>query len=160
MVESKAERTMQFIWWLRSIPLVGVTTVNTRSQMVCTFIDTHCNYTTCSMWSLRRSSRSYWSAVDCDGRATCSWSRLTALLVGRLLGTFLFTEARSMGGGGYSVKSDEARDWVDPAGSHLNQRVSWSGWFPLKSSPTCYSRWLHWNLQNVPPELHCWKCTC
>jgi hypothetical protein len=35
--------------------------------------------------------------TGCGGRATCSWSRLTALLLGRLLGVLLFTEARSMG---------------------------------------------------------------
>jgi hypothetical protein len=38
-----------------------------------------------------------------------------------------------------------------------NQRVSWSGWFPLKSSPTCSYRWLLYDLQNVPRE-HA-KCT-
>jgi hypothetical protein len=33
---------------------------------------------------------------------------------------------------------------------------SWSGWFPLKSSPTCSYRWLHCYLQNVPREhLNC-----
>jgi hypothetical protein len=61
--------------------------------MVCTFIDTLCKYTTCII----RTSWCYWSAVDCEDRATCSWSRLTALLLGRLLGVLLFTEARSMG---------------------------------------------------------------
>jgi hypothetical protein len=41
------------------------------------------------MRSLKRCSRCYWSAVDCDGRATCSWSRLTALLLERLLGVLV-----------------------------------------------------------------------
>jgi hypothetical protein len=52
--------------------------------------------TTCIMRSLRRNPWCYWSVDDCDGMADCSWSRLTALLVGRLLGVFLFTGARSM----------------------------------------------------------------
>jgi hypothetical protein len=30
---------------------------------------------------------------------------------------------------------------------------SWSGWFPLKSSPTCSYRWLHCDLQNVLRKL-------
>jgi hypothetical protein len=30
---------------------------------------------------------------------------------------------------------------------------SWSGWLPLKSSPTCSYRWLHCDLQNAPLEL-------
>jgi hypothetical protein len=38
-----------------------------------------------------------------------------------------------------------------------SQRMSWSGWFSLKSSPTCSCRWLHCDLQNVPRE-HA-KCT-
>jgi hypothetical protein len=38
--------------------------------MFCTFIDTHCKYTTCIMRSLRWSSWCYWLAVDFDGRAT------------------------------------------------------------------------------------------
>jgi hypothetical protein len=49
---------------------VGVATINARLQIVCTFIDTLCRYTTCIMRSLRRSSLCYWSAVDCDGLAT------------------------------------------------------------------------------------------
>jgi hypothetical protein len=84
-----------------------------------------------------RSSWCYWSAVDCDGRATCSWSRLTALLLGRLLGVLLFTEARSMG---------LAVQWSPM------KPESWSGWFQLKSSPTCSCRCLHCELQNVPRE--------
>jgi hypothetical protein len=59
----------------------------------------------------------------------CSWSRLTALLLERLLGVLLFTEARPM------------------------KPESSSGWFPLKSSPTCSYCWLHCDLQNVPREL-------
>jgi hypothetical protein len=68
----------------------------------------------------------------------CSSSRLTALLLGRLLGVLLFTEARSMG---------RAVQWspIKPE--------SWSGWFPLKFSPTCSYRWLHCDLQIVPREL-------
>jgi hypothetical protein len=38
-----------------------------------------------------------------------------------------------------------------------NQRVSWSGCFSLKSSPSCSYRWLLCDLQNVPRE-HV-KCT-
>jgi hypothetical protein len=66
----------------------------------------------------------------------CSSSRLTALL-GRLLGVLLFIEARSMG---------RAIQWSPM------KPESWSGWFPLKSSPTCCYRWLHCDLQNVPRE--------
>jgi hypothetical protein len=79
--------------------------------MVCTFIDTLCNYTTCIM----RSSRCYWSTVDCDGRACWSW--LTASLLERLLGVLLFTEARSMG-----------RPVLILLVPIRSQRVSWSGW--------------------------------
>jgi hypothetical protein len=50
----------------------------------------------------------------------CSWSWLTALLLGRLLGVLLFTGARSMG---------RAVQWS------LMKPESWSGWFPIKSSP-------------------------
>jgi hypothetical protein len=106
--------------------------------MVRTFIGTFCKYTTCIMRSLRRNPRCYWSVVDCDGRATCSWNRLTALLLGRLLGVLLFTEARSMG---------PAVQWSPM------KPESWSVWLPLKSSPTCSCRWLHCDLQNVPRDL-------
>jgi hypothetical protein len=68
----------------------------------------------------------------------CSSSRLTALLLGRLLGVLLFTEARSMG---------RAVQW-----SQMKPE-SWSGWFPLKPSPTCSCCWLHYDLQNLPHEL-------
>jgi hypothetical protein len=115
----------------------GIPTINTPLQMVCTFIDTICKYTTCIMWSLRRSFWCYWSAVDCGGRATCSWRRLMALLLGRLLGVLHFTGARSMG---CAVQLSPMKP------------ESWSGWFPLKSSPTCSCRWLHCDLQNVPRE--------
>jgi hypothetical protein len=67
----------------------------------------------------------------------CSWSRLTALLLGRLLGVLLFAGACSMG---------HAVQW-----SPMKPENS-SGWFPLKSSPTCSYRWLHCDLQNVPRE--------
>jgi hypothetical protein len=82
----------QFLPFVGGFPL----TINIRLQMVCTFIDTLCKYTTRIMRSFKRCSRCYWSAVDCDARTTCSWSRLTALLLGRLLGVLLFTEARSI----------------------------------------------------------------
>jgi hypothetical protein len=67
----------------------------------------------------------------------CSTSRLTALLLGRLLRVLLFTEARSMG---------RAVQWSPM------KPESWSGWFPLKYSPTCSYRWLHCDLQNVLRE--------
>jgi hypothetical protein len=85
-----------FIWQLSC----GVITNNTRLQMVCSFIDTLGKYTTSIMRSLRRSSCCYWSAVDCDGRATSSLSRLTALFLEILPGVLaprwgvLFSEAR------------------------------------------------------------------
>jgi hypothetical protein len=34
----------------------------------------------------------------------------------------------------------------------LMKPESWSGWFPLKSSPTCSYRWLHCDFQKVPRE--------
>jgi hypothetical protein len=89
------------------------------------------------MRSLKRSCRCYWSAVHCNGRATCSWSRLTAFMLGSLQEVLLFTEARSMERAGQ-------RSPMKPE--------SWSGWFPLKSSPTCSYRWSHCDLQNVPRE--------
>jgi hypothetical protein len=76
--------------------------------------------TSCIMWSLRRSSWCYWSAVDCDGRGDCSWSRLTVLLLGRLLGVLVFTEARLV---------RRAVQWSPM------KPESWSGSFSLKSSP-------------------------
>jgi hypothetical protein len=85
----------------------------------------------CGAWS--EAPWCYWSVVDCDGWATCSWSRLTALL----LGVLLFTGVRSMG---------RAVQWSPM------KTESWSGWFPLKSLPTCPCRWLHCDLQNVPRE--------
>jgi hypothetical protein len=87
--------------------------------------------TTFMMPSLRRSSCCYWSAVDCGGRATCSWNRLAALLLERLLGVLFFTGARSMG---------RTVMWSPM------KPERWSGWFPLKSSPTCSYRWLHCDL--------------
>jgi hypothetical protein len=39
--------------------LWGVSTINVRLQMMCSFIDTHCKYIACIMRSLRRSSRCY-----------------------------------------------------------------------------------------------------
>jgi hypothetical protein len=90
------------------------------------------------MRSWKRCSRCYWSAVCCDGRETCNWSRLTALLLGWLLGVLLFTGARSMG---------RAVQWSPM------KPESWSGWFPLKSSPTCSCCWLQCDLQYVPREL-------
>jgi hypothetical protein len=60
----------------------------------------------------------------------------------------LFTGARSMG---------RTVQWIPV------KPESWSGCFPIKSSPTCYCRWLHCGLQNVPCEhalLHCSKSTC
>jgi hypothetical protein len=85
------------------------------------------------MRSLRRSSCCYWSAVDCDGRAT--WSRLMALLLERLLWV-LALHSGSLDGACSSVKPDEARELI---------------WLvPLKSSPTCSYLWLHCDLQNVP----------
>jgi hypothetical protein len=34
-----------------------------------------------------------------------------------------------------------------------SQRVSWSGWFPLKTSPTCSYRWLHCDLVRENKEF-------
>jgi hypothetical protein len=93
----------------------GVPTINVLLQMVCTFIGTLCKYTTCVMRCLRRSSWCYWSAVDCDSRATCNWSRLTALLLERLLGV-LSLHWGWLDGACCSVKPDEAREliWLFP----------------------------------------------
>jgi hypothetical protein len=121
--EWEAEHTKESESWLnqtstsnRYTGVGGIPTINVGIQMVCTFIDTFCNYTTCIMRSLRRSSRCYWSAVDCDGRATCSWSRLTALL----LGDCWECACSSLRLARWSVLFSGAR-WsrrVDPAGSH------------------------------------------
>jgi hypothetical protein len=62
----------------------------------------------------------------------CSSSRLTVLLLGRLLGVLLFIEGRSMG---------RAVQWSPM------KPESWSDWFPLKSSPTYSYGWLHCDLQ-------------
>jgi Na+-transporting NADH:ubiquinone oxidoreductase subunit NqrB len=90
----------------------GVTTINTRLQMVCTFIDTLCKYTTC----IKRNSLMLLVSGWLRWPGDCSWSRLTALLLGRLLRVLLFTLALSLG---------RAVQWsqrVDPAGSHLSLR--------------------------------------
>jgi hypothetical protein len=142
-------------------------TINTRLQMVCTFIGTHCNYTTCIMRSLKRISRCYWSAVDCVGRATCivevgwrrccledCWECCCSLRLARW--GVLFSEDpwnQILSWSGWFPF--EAREWVDAAGlieARWSQIVSWSSWFPLKSSPTCSSRWFHCDLQNVQRE--------
>jgi hypothetical protein len=95
-------------------------------------------YTTCIMRSLRQSSCCYWSAVDFSGRATVvevGWRRCCLEDCWKCCSSprlfrrdVLFSEAR----------------W--------SQRVSWSSWFPLKSLQTCFYRWLHCELQNVPCE--------
>jgi hypothetical protein len=104
-----------------------ITTNNVRLLIVCSFIDTHCTYTTCFMRSLRRSSCCYWSAVEVGWRRCCfkdCWECL------------LFTGARSMG---------RALQWSPM------KPESWYGWFPLKSSPTYSYRWLHCDFQNKAP---------
>jgi hypothetical protein len=120
--------------------------------MVCAFIDTLCKYKAWVMRSLRRCSRcgggipvscggSGRLVVEvgwrrCDGRESCGWGRLTALLLGRLLGVLLFTEARLV---------RRAVQW------RPMKPESWSGCFPLKSSsPTCSCCWFVTGLQNVP----------
>jgi hypothetical protein len=94
---------------------------------------------------MRRCSRCYSSAVDCDGLATCNWSRLTALLLGRLLEVLLLTEACSMGRAvHWSPKKPES---VDPAG-------------PTEVFADLLLSLLYFDLQNVPWELHCSSATC
>jgi hypothetical protein len=86
--------------------------MNTRLQMVCSFIDKFCKYTT----RIMRSSRCYWSAVGCDGWATVvevGWRR--CCLEG------CWECCSSLGLDRCGVLFSEAR-W--------SQRVSWSGWFP------------------------------
>jgi hypothetical protein len=157
-------------WILVLSVLCGAwTTINTQLQMVCTFIGTHCNYSTCIMRSLKRSSWCYWLTVDCDGRTTCSWSRLQVVRPLQPTSTarlavevswwrrcledcweccyslrlarwgVLFSEARWSQRVSWSdragwspmkpeselmrlgwLKPNEAREWVDPAGSHLS----------------------------------------
>jgi hypothetical protein len=88
--------------------------------MACTFIDTLCKYKTCVMRSMRQSSWCYWSAVDCDGRATVvevGWRRCCL--------KDWWECCSSLGlarGACCSVKNDEAREWVDPAVIHLSLR--------------------------------------
>jgi hypothetical protein len=65
----------------------------------------------------------------------CSWSRLTALLLGRLLLGVLVLHWDSLDGVCCSLKPE-----------------SWAGWFPLKYSPTYSYRWLHCGFQNVRSE--------
>jgi hypothetical protein len=116
----------------------GIPTINVHMQMVCTFIGTFCKYTTCVMGSLKRCSLTSLVGGWLQWPGDCSSSRLAALMLGRLLGVLLFTEARSMG---------RAVQWTPM------KPESWSGWFPLKSSPTCSYCWLHCDLQNMPREL-------
>jgi hypothetical protein len=107
--------------------------------MVCTFIDTLCKYTTCIMRCLRRCSPCYWSAVDCDGQATVvevGWRRCC-------LENCWECACSSLGLARWGVLFNEA--W-------WSRRVSWSGWFPLKSLPTCSCHWLHCDFQYVPRE--------
>jgi hypothetical protein len=68
-----------------------------------------------------------------------SWNRLTSLL----LGDCWECACSSLRLAWWGVLFSEAR-W--------SQMVSWSGWFPVKSSPTCSCRWLRCGLQNVPRE--------
>jgi hypothetical protein len=76
----------------------GIPTINTWLWMVCAFIDTLCKYTAWVMRSLRRCSQcgggipvgcggSGRLLIDvgwrcCDGRESCGWGRLAALLLG------------------------------------------------------------------------------
>jgi hypothetical protein len=112
--------------------------INTRLHMVCAFIHTLCKYTACVMGSLKWSSLmllvSGWLRWPGDG----SWSRLTGLL----LGDCWECVCSSLRFAWWGVLFSETR-W--------SQRVSWSGWFPVKSSPTCSCRW-RCSLQNVPRE--------
>jgi hypothetical protein len=85
----------------------------------------------------------YWSAVDCDGRATCNWSGWRRCCLEDCWECCSSLRLARSG-----VRFSEAR-W--------SQRVSWSGWFPLKSSLTSSCCWLNCDLQNVPRE-HA-KCT-
>jgi hypothetical protein len=90
------------------------------------------------MRSWKRCSRCYWSAVDCDGGrlvVEIGWRRYCLKDCWECCCSLELTR--------WGVLFSEVR-W--------SQRVSWSGWFPLKSSPTCFCRWLHCDLQNVPRE--------
>jgi hypothetical protein len=88
-----------------------VTTINTRLEMVCTFIDTFCKYTTSVMRSLWRSSRCYWSAVGRDGRETVvvvGWRRCCL----ETAGSVLAVHWGSLGEACCSVKPDEAGELI------------------------------------------------
>jgi hypothetical protein len=77
----------------------------------------------------------YWSVVGCDGRATVvevGWWRCCLETAGSVLALHWGSLGR------------RAVQWIP-----MNPE-SWSGWFPLKSSPTCSCRWLRCDLQNVP----------
>jgi hypothetical protein len=119
---------------LLELPLRCIPTINTRMQMVCTFIGTLCKYTTCIMRSLKRSSRYYWSAVGKSAEGVAAWKTAGSVAL----------RWSSLDETCCSVKPDEARGWVDRL-------------IPLKSSPTCSYRCLHCDLQNVSRE-HA-KCT-
>jgi hypothetical protein len=98
----------------------GIPTINIRLQMVCTFIGTLCKYTTRIMRSLKRCTRCYWSAVDCDGRATVvevGWRRCCLEDCWECCSSPRLARCTYC-----SVRPDEAREWVDPAGFHLSLR--------------------------------------
>jgi hypothetical protein len=84
----------------------------------------------------------YWSAVGCDGRATCKWNRLTTLLLGDCWECVVLHWG-SLGKACCSVKPDEAGEWVGPAGL---AEARWSG------RVSCSCRWLHCDFQSVPHE--------
>jgi hypothetical protein len=86
--------------------------------------------TTCIMRSLRWNLWCYWSAVDCDGRTTVvevGWRRCCLEDCWECCFSLELARWRCC-----SVKPE-----------------IWSGWFPLKSSPTCSYRWLRLDLPNV-----------
>jgi hypothetical protein len=103
-------------------------TTNTRLQMVCTFIDTLCKYTTLRYAKLEA------EFLDATGRRLVAmagrlvvevgWRRCCLETPGSVL---LFTEAHLV---------RRAVQWSPM------KPESWSGWFPLKSLPTCSCRCL------------------
>jgi hypothetical protein len=121
-------------------------TINTRLQMVCSFIDTLCKYTTCIMRSLRLlmllvDGWLWWPGdlwlKSADGIAAYKTAGSVALHWG------------SLDGACCSVKPDEAWERVDPAG-------------PTKVLADLLSLVTLWLTERAARtrEVQCWKCTC
>jgi hypothetical protein len=100
----------------------------------------------CEAWGLALCC--YWSAIGCHERATCSWSRLTALLLRRLLGV-LALHWGSLDGACCLEKPDEAREliWLVLTKVFANLLLS------------LVTLRLTEHVERTR-EVHCWNCAC